>query len=69
MAGFLGGLVNSTVTVTEPSPRARAGRAALMDLAYRGILLSTGAMAVRNLVVLGILGIVVEQVVYSRLLG
>ena len=55
IAGFLGGLVNSTVTVTELSQRARDGRAALIDTAYRGILLSTGAMAVRNLVVLGLL--------------
>ena len=57
IAGFLGGLVNSTVTVTELAQRARDGRAALLDMAYRGILLATGAMAVRNVVLLGLLAV------------
>lgn len=55
IAGFFGGLVNSTVTVTELSQRASDGRAALIEMAYRGILLATAAMAVRNLVILGLL--------------
>lgn len=57
IAGFLGGLVNSTVTVTELAQRARDGHAALLDMAYRGILLATGAMAVRNVLLLGLLAV------------
>jgi len=53
--GFLGGLVNSTVTVTELAERARQGGPEMQDSACRGILLSTAAMALRNAVVLGVL--------------
>src|SRR5580704_7806459 len=49
-AGFLGGLVNSTVTVTELASRARDSDGALDDVAYRGTMLSVAAMAVRNAV-------------------
>ena len=55
MTGFLGGLVNSTVTVTELSARSRESDGRLADVAYRGVLLSTAAMAVRNAVLLAIL--------------
>lgn len=54
-AGFLGGLVNSTVTVTELSSRVADMGPALTNVAYRGIMLSTAAMALRNAVVLGLL--------------
>lgn len=55
LTGFLGGLVNSTVTVTELSARVRDTGGALADVAYRGVLLSTAAMVARNLVLLAIL--------------
>jgi uncharacterized membrane protein (DUF4010 family) len=55
--GFLGGLVNSTVTVTELAARARRGSLELQNAAYRGILLSTAAMALRNSVLLGVLSV------------
>jgi uncharacterized membrane protein (DUF4010 family) len=55
LAGFLGGLVNSTVTVTELASRAREAGGRLAAVVYRGVLLSTAAMAVRNVVLLGIL--------------
>lgn len=55
LTGFLGGLVNSTVTVTELAERTRETGGRLADVAYRGVLLSTAAMAVRNTVLLGIL--------------
>lgn len=55
LTGFLGGLVNSTVTVTELSARSRESEGRLADVAYRGVLLSTAAMAVRNAVLLAIL--------------
>ncbi|HTO97775.1 MAG TPA: DUF4010 domain-containing protein, partial [Myxococcales bacterium] len=54
ITGFLGGLVNSTVTVTELAVRSRESSGILQDEAYRGVLLATCAMAVRNAVLLGI---------------
>jgi uncharacterized membrane protein (DUF4010 family) len=57
LMGFLGGLVNSTVTVTELAARARETGGRLADVAYRGVLLSTAAMAARNAVLLAILAI------------
>jgi uncharacterized membrane protein (DUF4010 family) len=55
LAGFLGGLVNSTVTVTEMASRVRESDDKLVDVAYRGMILSTAAMVVRNTVLLGLL--------------
>jgi len=52
LAGFLGGLVNSTVTVTELASRARDAGGRLAGVVYCGVLLSTAAMAVRNAVLL-----------------
>ncbi|MCC7106159.1 MAG: DUF4010 domain-containing protein [Chloroflexi bacterium] len=57
LTGFLGGLVNSTVTVTELATRAHETGGRLADVAYRGVLLSTAAMALRNGVLLAILAI------------
>jgi len=53
--GFLGGLVNSTATVTELATRVREGNGELGEVAYRGIVLSTAAMLVRNGIILGLL--------------
>jgi uncharacterized membrane protein (DUF4010 family) len=52
LGAFLGGLVNSTVTVTDLSERAGAGRHGTADLTFRGIMLATGAMLIRNAVLL-----------------
>jgi uncharacterized membrane protein (DUF4010 family) len=57
VAGFLGGLVNSTVTVTELASRARETSGRLADVIYRGVLLSTAAMALRNALLLAILAV------------
>src|ERR671928_364240 len=57
VAGFLGGLVNSTVTVTELAARARETGGRLADVNYRGVLLSTAALARRNAVLLAIFAI------------
>jgi uncharacterized membrane protein (DUF4010 family) len=54
ITGFLGGLVNSTVTVTELTSRAKESDGRLSEQAYRGVLLATCAMALRNAVILGI---------------
>jgi uncharacterized membrane protein (DUF4010 family) len=53
--GFLGGLVNSTVTVAELTERARNNTANFTNVAYRGVILATTAMLVRNGVILGLL--------------
>jgi uncharacterized membrane protein (DUF4010 family) len=53
-AGFLGGLVNSTVTVTELASRVSETGSSLESVAYRGILLSVAAMSFRNAFILGI---------------
>jgi uncharacterized membrane protein (DUF4010 family) len=53
-AGFLGGLVNSTVTVGELSSRVVETGDALVNVAYRGVLLSIAAMTARNAFILGI---------------
>lgn len=54
--GFLGGLVNSTVTVTELTNRAVAVPG-LRPQVFRGVLLATAAMLLRNVVVLGVLSL------------
>jgi uncharacterized membrane protein (DUF4010 family) len=54
LTGFFGGLVNSTVTVTAIASRVREVHG-LTDAAYRGVLLATSAMVVRNGVLLAIL--------------
>ena len=48
IAGFLGGLVNSNFTVIELSGRVRDGATHFVGTAYRGILLATTAMLLRN---------------------
>jgi uncharacterized membrane protein (DUF4010 family) len=53
--GFLGGLVNSTVTVTELANRLRLSGAQLSEATFRGIVLATLAMLVRNAAILGLL--------------
>lgn len=55
LTGFLGGLVNTTVTVAELAGRVKASDGLLRDVAYRGIVLSVAAMLVRNTMVLGLL--------------
>ena len=55
LAGFLGGLVNSTVTVTELAMRVRASGGRYQRVAYRGVMLATAAMLVRNATLLVLL--------------
>ncbi len=55
LAGFLGGLVNSSVAVSELAARVRETNGRSFNAAYRGILLATGAMVIRNAVLLAIL--------------
>jgi uncharacterized membrane protein (DUF4010 family) len=55
LGAFLGGLVNSTVTVTDLAERrSRAGKR-FGEAAYRGIVLATGAMLIRNAALLGLI--------------
>jgi uncharacterized membrane protein (DUF4010 family) len=57
ITSFLGGLVNSTAAVAELSNRVREVGEAFSSLAYRGVLLATGAMLLRNSVLLAILSV------------
>jgi uncharacterized membrane protein (DUF4010 family) len=52
LTGFFGGLVNSTVTVTELAKRDRESSGHFADFTYRGVVLATGAMVLRNAVLL-----------------
>jgi uncharacterized membrane protein (DUF4010 family) len=55
ITSFLGGLVNSTAAVAELSSRVREAGEGFVKLAYRGVMLATGAMLVRNSLILAIL--------------
>jgi uncharacterized membrane protein (DUF4010 family) len=55
LTGFLGGLINSTVTVTELADRVHSSSGQLVEVTRRGVILATAAMLVRNAVILGIL--------------
>jgi uncharacterized membrane protein (DUF4010 family) len=55
LTGFLGGLVNSTATVTELASRSGNSNGWLAPTAFRGIVIATAAMLLRNTVILGIL--------------
>ena len=55
LAGFLSGLVNSSVTVSELAARVRETKGQLNDVAYRSIVLATAAMLLRNAALLAIL--------------
>ena len=53
--GFLGGLVNSTVTVTELANRLRLSGGQLLEVTFRAVVLATLAMLSRNTLILGLL--------------
>jgi uncharacterized membrane protein (DUF4010 family) len=55
LASFLGGLVNSRIAIVELTGRVDETQGQFADVGYRGILIATGAMLVRNALVLGIL--------------
>ena len=55
LTGFFGGLVNSSVTVTELAARDRQAHGGLSHIAYRGVVVATAAMLLRNAVLLAIL--------------
>lgn len=55
LAGFLGGLVNSSVTVSELAMRVRETKGSLTRVASRSILLASAAMLLRNSVLLALL--------------
>ncbi len=55
ITGFLGGLVNSTVTVGELASRVHLATPAVISAVYKGIVLATAAMLVRNALILGLL--------------
>jgi uncharacterized membrane protein (DUF4010 family) len=54
---LLGCLVNSTAAVAELSSRVREAGEGFVKLAYRGVMLATGAMLLRNSLILAILAL------------
>jgi uncharacterized membrane protein (DUF4010 family) len=57
ITSFLGGLVNSTAAVAELSSRVRGAGEGFVKLAYRGVVLATGAMLLRNSLIFAILAV------------
>jgi uncharacterized membrane protein (DUF4010 family) len=55
LGAFLGGLVNSTAAVTDLSKRTSKVGKRFAPEAYRGIILATSAMLIRNAVLLGLI--------------
>ncbi|MBW0000032.1 MAG: MgtC/SapB family protein [Verrucomicrobia bacterium] len=55
ITSFLGGLVNSTAAVAELAQRVKEGGEGLLAVAYRGTLLATAAMLLRNSLLLALL--------------
>jgi uncharacterized membrane protein (DUF4010 family) len=55
ITAFFGGLVNSRKVIVELGLRLRAGGTALLHSARRGIMLATGAMIIRNGVIVAVL--------------
>lgn len=71
-AGFLGGIVNSTVTVTEMATRDRDTGGQLTSVAYAGILLATVASVLRNAILLAVLApaaLVSGSLAFALMLG
>lgn len=57
--GFLGGVVNATLTTAEISTLDHESGGSLTDVAYVGIMLATLASVIRNAVLLGVLALTV----------
>ncbi len=55
LAGFLGGFINTTVTVTELANRNREMGGRFTAVAYRGVMLTNTAMILRNTLLLALL--------------
>lgn len=55
LSAFLGGLVNSRIAIVDLTGRVSETQGQMTNVAYRGILLATAAMLLRNVLVLGIL--------------
>lgn len=55
LSSFLGGLVNSTIAVSELAARTRDVGPAMVTTAYRGVITANGAMLLRNSVLVGLL--------------
>jgi uncharacterized membrane protein (DUF4010 family) len=57
ITGFLGGLVNSTVTVGELAGRVQQGGPAVIPAVYQGIVFATAAMLARNALLVALLAL------------
>ncbi len=57
ITGFLGGLVNSTVTVAELAGRLGRGGAGIVPVVFQGIVLATAAMLLRNALLVALIAL------------
>jgi uncharacterized membrane protein (DUF4010 family) len=65
VTAFFGGLVNSRKVIVEFMLRAESNREALLPVMFRGVMLATAAMALRNAIIIVVLAKSSEALLYS----
>jgi uncharacterized membrane protein (DUF4010 family) len=65
VTAFFGGLVNSRKVIVEFILRAESNREALLPVVYRGVMLATAAMALRNGIIVAVLAKSKAALLYS----
>jgi uncharacterized membrane protein (DUF4010 family) len=65
VTAFFGGLVNSRKVIVEFMLRAESNREALLPVMYRGVMLATAAMALRNAIIVAVLAKSKVALLYS----
>jgi uncharacterized membrane protein (DUF4010 family) len=65
VTAFFGGLVNSRKVIVEFILRAEGNREVLLPLVYRGVMLATAAMALRNAIIVTVLAKSKTAILYS----
>lgn len=68
ITAFFGGLVNSRKVIVEFILRAKGNSEALLPIVYRGVMLATAAMALRNGIIVAVLAKSREALVYAAVL-
>jgi uncharacterized membrane protein (DUF4010 family) len=65
VTAFFGGLVNSRKVIVEFMLRAESNREALLPVMFRGVMLATAAMALRNVIIVVVLAKSSQALLYS----
>ncbi len=65
LTAFFGGLINSRKVIVEFIVRAESNSEALLPVIYRGVILATSAMAIRNMVIVAALAHSTEAILLS----